>query len=109
MVFAEDQPVVLFERAVLSGHMQQPLEMRTAPVGAFAKDEAAAGQELEDVVTRLENLFLERLAAAHDITHTLIALARNPHYRELTRPIEASEIGGISLVVLSLDARSLRD
>ncbi|MEJ7758611.1 MAG: hypothetical protein WKF55_03345 [Gemmatimonadaceae bacterium] len=67
-----------------------------------------ARQELEDVVARLEDLLLNRFSAAHYVTNSLVALARNSHRSELTRSIEASEVGGISLVVFSLDTRSLR-
>jgi len=84
--------------------MQQSLKVRTAPVGAFSKHESATGKELEDVVTRLENLLLERFAAAYDVTYPLVTLARNSHCGELTRSIKASKVSGISPVVFSLDA-----
>src|SRR6476661_2372485 len=83
--------------------------MRRAPVRALAVDEPAPGEELEDVMARLENLALEGLAAAHDIAHPLLGLAGNANRGELAGAVEPGEVGRIALVVFPLDARPLWD
>src|SRR5215213_8867414 len=83
--------------------------MRRAPVGALAVDEPAPGEELEDVVARLEDLALERLAAANDVAHALLGLAGNADRRELAGAVEPGEVRRVALVVLPLGARPLRD
>jgi hypothetical protein len=75
----------------------------------LAKHEAAARQELEDVVPRLEDLALERLAAAHDVPHALLGLTRNADRRQLAGAIEACEVLRIALVVFPLYAWPFRD
>src|SRR5258708_2137995 len=82
--------------------MLEPPEVRRAPVGALAIDEAAPREELEDVVPRLENLPLEGLAAANDIAHALLSLARNADRCEFTGTIEPRQFGRIVPVVLPL-------
>jgi hypothetical protein len=49
---------------------------RLRPV-VLAKHEAAADEEFEKVVARLEDLALEHLSAAHDIADLLVGLAGN--------------------------------
>ncbi len=82
--------------------------MRGAPVSPLAKYEATPGEELEDVVARLEDLALKRLTAAHNVTHSLVALARDSHDDELTRSIIPREIRGIPLIVFALHAGPFR-
>ena len=79
VILAIHQPIVRRERRALGREVLQPLEMRRAPVRPLAEHEPAAGEELEDIVARLEDLALERLPAAHDIAHPLLRFARNPH------------------------------
>src|SRR5258708_901998 len=78
--------------------------MRLTPIGPLAIDEAAAREKLEDVVPRLHDFALHRLAAPHEIAHALFRLARNAHDRELPRAIEPRELPRIVLVVLALQA-----
>ena len=77
--------------------------MRRTPVRALAVDEPAAGEEFQDVVPRLEDLPLEGLAAADDVAHALLGLARNAHRGELAGPIEPRQLGGVIPIVLALD------
>ena len=58
---------------------------------------------------RLEDLTLERFAAADHIAHPLVGLARNPHRDELARPREPRQVGRVALVVLAMHAGPLRD
>lgn len=78
VVLPKHEPIVRGERRAVRRQVLQPLQMGRAPVGAVAKDEAAAGEEYENVVARLEDLALERFPAAHDVADPLIGLARNP-------------------------------
>jgi len=89
--------------------MQQPALMRGAPVRPLAKYKATARQELEDVVTRFQNLSLERLATPDHVAHALLGFARNPHRGELPGTLEPRELTRIALVVLPLHARAFRD
>ena len=83
--------------------------MWRVPVGALAEDEAPPGEELEDVMPRLQDLALERLSAPDDIPHALLGLARDPHHGELSGAKEAGEVGRVALVMLALHPGSLRD
>src|SRR5947209_4727757 len=66
VILAEHESIRGRERRLLRREMLEPLEVRRAPVRALAEDEPAAGEELENVVTRLQDLTLERLAATDD-------------------------------------------
>src|ERR1043166_9371776 len=83
--------------------------MRRAPVGALPEHEAAARKKLQDVVPRLENLALKRLAAANDVADPLLGLARNAHRHQFAGTIEARELAGVALVILALHAWPLRN
>src|SRR5436189_4439087 len=83
--------------------------MRCAPVRALAIDEAAAREEFENVVARFQNLSLEGLATSHDVAHPLLRLGGDADRRELAGAIEPRQVGRITLVVLPLDARTLRN
>src|SRR5688500_1986541 len=109
VVLAEDEPIRRRERGRLAREVFEPPEVRGAPVGAVAVDEPAPGQELEAVVARLEDLALEGLPAADDVTDALLGLGGNPDWRELAGAVIAGEVGGVALVVFPLDARALRD
>jgi hypothetical protein len=82
---------------------------RDPQFGPSPKDEAAARQELEDVVPRLEDLPLEGLPTPHDVAHRLFGLGRNPDRREFAGPIEPRQGGGVIAIVLALHAGALRD
>jgi hypothetical protein len=70
---------------------------------------AAASEEFEDVMARLEDLALERLAAAHDVADAFVGFARNPDGDELAGAIEPRQVGRVALVMLALDAGPLRN
>ena len=59
---------------------------------ALAVHEPAAGEKLEQVVARFQDLALENAATADEVTHALFGLRGNPHGRELTetRALNAS-------------------
>ena len=80
--------------------MLEQAEVRRAPVGTLAIDEAAAREEFQDVVPRLENLALKRLATPHHIADALLRLARDAHRRELA---------GVPSIVFALHAGPFRD
>jgi hypothetical protein len=50
MILAKDEAILGGERGAIGGQVLQPLEVRRAPVGPLAEDEAAPGEELQDVV-----------------------------------------------------------
>ena len=81
----------------------QPRHVAATPVRAVAIDEAAAREELEDIVSRLQAFPLKRLAAAHEVAHPLLALGGNPYRREFPGAIQACQVDGVALVVFSLD------
>ena len=83
--------------------------MRRPPVRTVAIDEAARGEELENVVSRFEHLALERLATTDDVANTFLGFARDANRRELAGAIQARQLGGIALVMLALDPRPFRD
>ena len=58
---------------------------------------------------RLQDLALERLAAADHVAHALVGLARDAHRDQLAGAIEPRQIGGIAFVVLPVDPGPLRD
>src|SRR6266700_2928716 len=99
MIFAEHPAIGRREGRLLGREMLEPPEMRRAPVGAFAEDEAAAR----------EDLALERFAAADDIAHALLGLAGDADGGQLAAPIKASQLGGVVLVVLPLNAGPFGD
>lgn len=99
MIFAKHQPIVRGERRPVRGQMPQPLEMWGAPVGPVTKHEAAARQELQDVVARLEDLALKRFAAAHNVADALFGFRGDVDGHELAGPMQAGEIRRVALVV----------
>ncbi len=109
MVLAIDESVLRGQRRVIGREMLQPVQMRRAPVGAVAKDESALRKEFEDVVPRLEDLALKRLPAAHDVTDPFVRFARDAHRDEFPGTVEPRQVGGITLVMLPVDARPLRN
>lgn len=76
------------------------------PVPAAPEDEAAPGQELQDVVTRAEDLALKCLSAADQIADAFFAFTGDADRRELARPVETSQADGISAITLPLLARA---
>ncbi|MDP9179240.1 MAG: hypothetical protein M3O61_16310 [Gemmatimonadota bacterium] len=60
-------------------------------------------------MTRPEDLLLECLSAAHDITYSLLGLGGNPNDDELAGTIETGQFCSIVFVMLPLDARPLRN
>jgi len=109
VILAKHQPILQRKRGAIRGEMLEPRQMRATPVRAFAEHEAATGQELQDLVSRLENLALERFPRADDVAHPLLRLTRDAHDGELARPIEAGEIGRVAFVVFALYAGPFRD
>jgi hypothetical protein len=99
VVLAKDEPVGGRQWGGLAREVFEPPEVRRAPVGAVAVDEPAPGQELEDVVARLEDLALEGLPAADDVADALLGRGGNPDRRELAGAVVAGEVGGVALVV----------
>jgi len=63
--------------SAINGEMLEPAQMRRTPVGALAKHEPATGEELQNVVPRLEDLPLKRFATPHDVADALLRLAGN--------------------------------
>jgi len=59
-------------------------------------------------VARLEDLALEGLPAADDVPSALLGLSGYPDWRELASAVIPSQVGGVPLVVLALDAGALR-
>src|SRR4249919_3822502 len=89
MILAKHQAIDGCERRLLCREMLESAQMRRTPVGALAKHEAATGEELQNVVPRLEDLPLKRLATPHDVADALLRLARNAHRREFAGAVEA--------------------
>ncbi len=89
--------------------------MRRTPVRALAEHEAAARQqELEDIVTRLEDLALERLASPHDAANPFYPLDSGDPHRglvELARYKRARSLAtyGISDGAIDLTHSPTRD
>src|SRR5690606_23676696 len=90
---------------VVAGERGEPSQVRPAPVGALAVDEATAGEELEDVVAALDQLPLQRLPAADDITYALLGLRRDADRGEVARAVVVGELGSVVPIVLALVPR----
>jgi proline iminopeptidase len=99
-VLGEHDGVFLGQSARLE-HLSDPVQVALGPVGAVAIDEAAPAHELQDVVTRLDDLALEGLAAAHEIPDPLVGLGRDVD--------EDEPVVGIATVGLTVLTRSTRD
>jgi hypothetical protein len=108
-VLAEHEAVLGRQRRVVARERGEPAPVRLRPVGALAVDEAAAGEELEQVVPALEQLALQGLAAAHDVAHALLGLARDADWRQVARAVVVGELRRVVPVVLALVAGLLRD
>ena len=86
-VLAEDHAVLVHERRRRAGELAEPGVMGGSP-RLLEIDAAAARQELQEVVPRLEDLALEGLAAPHEIAHALLRFRRNANHRELARAMQ---------------------
>ena len=79
----------------------QPFSMNLTPVTRFAEDEATPAQELEDVVAGAENLALETLAAAHEVSDSLLSGRGNTNGGELADSVKPTKLGGIVAIELA--------
>ena len=83
--------------------------MNLAPVARFTEDESTPAQELEDVVARAEDLALETLTAAHEISDPLFRRGGDTNGGEFSDSVEATQLGGIIAVEFALLAGPSRN
>jgi len=76
------------------------------PVGALAIDEAAAPEELEDVVAGLDDLALKGLAAAHQVTDAFVDFARDVDEHEAVVAEVAGDLDGLLELRTGTSSRS---
>ena len=82
--------------------------MLAGPSAGCAEDEAPPGEELGDVVARPEDLALETLPAAHEITNSLFGRRRDPDRDELTGTVQSGQVDRIPPVMLPALTRTNR-
>ena len=100
-VLAKDDGIFRREDSVASRKSMEPGHMPTTPMRPGPIDKATTGEELENVVTGLEQLALNRFAAPDEIAHALFGLTRNADRREFTGAQEPREFDGIALVMFA--------
>ena len=96
-LYSEERVILAIDEPVVRGASGEPsvvkcwshLRCGVHQLVPSRKTKPAPGEELEDVVPRLEDLALERLAAPDDVAYALVGLARDPHRGELAGAIEA--------------------
>jgi hypothetical protein len=67
----------------------------------LTEDESTPAQELEDVVAGAEDLALEALTAAHEVSDPLFGRRRDANGGEFTDSVEPSQLGGIVAIELA--------
>ncbi len=80
------------------------MEVLVGPVGAVSEDEAPSAQELQDVVSGLQDLALEGLAAADEVPNPLPGFAGNPEPDQQSGPVLHRELDGVEAVMLPVVA-----
>ena len=93
------------ERRCRPRQLTQPRVVRGPPVDPSAIDEAASRQNLEDVVSRLHHVPLQRLATPHHIAHALLRFTRHANHRALARAIASRALTRVVLVMRALHSR----
>ena len=108
-ILSEDTPVFERERRGGVRESPQPFVVRGAQIRAFAIDEAALGEKLQDVMPTLRDVTLKGLAATHDVVHALLGLAGNADHGELARPVEWCALDRVVCVMLARHTGLRRD
>jgi hypothetical protein len=82
--------------------------MLATPVAPLSEDEPASSQELQDVVTRAQDLTLEALSAADQVANPLFGRRRDADGHQLAGSIQTAQLDGIAPIVLALFSRAHR-
>jgi hypothetical protein len=107
-VLGEHDAILLGQHVGLE-HLTDPVQVARGPVRAFAVDEPAAAQELEDVVAGLDDLALEGLSAADQVADPLVVFGRNVDEDEAVVAEVAGDLDGITAIGLAVLTGSGRD
>ena len=107
-VFGEDD-VILDGECAGGEDLTDPGEVAHGPVLALAEDEPAPAHELEDVVAGLDDLALEALAAADEVTDPLVGFGGDVDEHEALVAEVAGQLDGVTPVGLAMLAGPPRD
>ena len=90
-ILAEHGAVFGLEPSVLQ-EAHKPTAVFACPVLALPVHEAPTSQELRHVMPRAQDLALEALPAAHEVSDPLIGRGRDPDRHELTGTVQPSQL-----------------